>query len=158
MQKHGATIHCLRCLIAVMFVSLSLIPAVLANSDVRILVDISGSMKKNDPNNLRKPAIELLIDLLPQGSKAGIWSFGEYVNMLVKHQVVDDQWRQQAKQQLSEISNLGQRTNIGEVLQTSSYDFDYSNFEEGVQFILLTDGLVDVSPQQEKTPKSADEF
>lgn len=149
MQKTRNITGNLRCCMAAMCFFLASISLSMANSDVRILVDISGSMKKNDPNNLRKPAIELLIDLLPQDSKAGIWSFGEYVNMLVKHQLVDDQWREAAKQQLSAISNLGQRTDIGEVLQKSAYDFDYSNFKEGVQFILLTDGLVDISSKQE---------
>ena len=32
-------------------------------SDVRILIDVSGSMKKNDPNNLRAPALRLVIGL-----------------------------------------------------------------------------------------------
>ncbi|HHZ88741.1 MAG TPA: hypothetical protein EYN61_07030, partial [Chromatiaceae bacterium] len=44
--------------------------------DVRVVVDISGSMKKNDPQNLRVPAVRLLVSLLPQGTQAGIWTFG----------------------------------------------------------------------------------
>ena len=35
-------------------------------SDVRIIVDISGSMKDTDPENLRQPAVRLLARLLPE--------------------------------------------------------------------------------------------
>ncbi|MCJ8312393.1 MAG: VWA domain-containing protein [Saccharospirillaceae bacterium] len=113
--------------------------------DVRILIDISGSMKQNDPNNLRQPALELLIDLLPDDSKVGVWSFGTFVNMLVKHDQVDQKWREQAKQKIESINNLGQRTNLAQALITSAYDFQFANYKPGTHFILLTDGMVDVS-------------
>jgi hypothetical protein len=35
-------------------------------ADVRVIIDISGSMKKTDPTNLRKPAVDL-------------WSVSQYV-------------------------------------------------------------------------------
>ena len=50
---------------------------VAAPPDVRLVIDVSGSMKQNDPNNLRQPAVELLVQLLPEGSKAGVWTFGK---------------------------------------------------------------------------------
>src|SRR5690554_1275320 len=62
-------------------------------ADVRIIVDISGSMKETDPENLRRPAVRLLARMLPAGSEAGVWTFGQYVNMLVPHATVDDAWR-----------------------------------------------------------------
>lgn len=54
------------------------------NDDVRILIDVSGSMKKTDPSNLRVPAMKLINGLIPAGAKAGVWTFGRYVNMTVK--------------------------------------------------------------------------
>ena len=57
--------------------------------DVRILIDISGSMKHNDPHNLRAPALRLLTGLLPKGTRAGVWTYGQYVNMLVPLGEVD---------------------------------------------------------------------
>ncbi|MEX2333424.1 MAG: hypothetical protein WD600_04145, partial [Pseudohongiella sp.] len=47
-----------------------------AATDVRILIDISGSMRDTDPQNRRTPAINLLIDAIPDDAIAGIWSFG----------------------------------------------------------------------------------
>ena len=36
----------------------------LAAPDIRVLVDVSGSMKTTDPQNLRIPALKLLAELL----------------------------------------------------------------------------------------------
>ena len=43
-------------------------------SDVRVVVDISGSMKKNDPNNLRAPAVRMLVGLMPEEARTGVWT------------------------------------------------------------------------------------
>src|SRR5690606_40548020 len=51
-------------------------------ADVRILVDISGSMKETDPANLRIPAVNLLVELLPEASQAGIWRSEEHTSEL----------------------------------------------------------------------------
>ncbi|WP_246840998.1 vWA domain-containing protein [Hahella sp. CCB-MM4] len=115
------------------------------SSDVRVLIDISGSMKKNDPKNLRKPALNLITELLPEGNSAGVWTFGEYVNELVPHQKVTPKWRTLAREKSKEISSSALFTNIGAALEKSSEDLppgaDYSN----THFILLTDGVVDIS-------------
>ena len=50
-------------------------PSAAAANEVRILIDTSGSMKKTDPQNLRVPALKLLINLLPAGTQTGIWLF-----------------------------------------------------------------------------------
>lgn len=114
-------------------------------SDVRIIVDISGSMKKNDPENLRLPAVDMLSKLLPDGSKAGIWTFGQFINMLVKHREVDQSWKQDASAKSSGINSLGQYTNIGEALEKAAYDKNYSTTGKyQTHVILLTDGMVDI--------------
>ena len=41
-------------------------------TDLRVLVDVSGSMKQNDPAYLRQPALRLLTNLLPKKSQAGV--------------------------------------------------------------------------------------
>ena len=114
-------------------------------SDIRIIVDISGSMKKNDPKNLRLPAVEMLSKLLPDGSKAGIWTFGEFVNMLVRHREVDEGWKLEAIAKSSGISSIGQYTNIGEALEKAAYDKSYSATDQyQTHVILMTDGMVDI--------------
>lgn len=132
-----------RCLLALLFFASTAFA-----QDIRIIIDISGSMATNDPDNLRRPALELLIESIPSGAKAGVWTFGQYVNMLVKHDVVDRRWRQQARGQLDQIVSIAQRTNIGGAITTAAYDLDTSGNAEPVTYLLLTDGFVDVSPQR----------
>ena len=114
-------------------------------NDVRILIDVSGSMRQNDPQNLRVPALELLIELLPEGTQAGVWTFGQYVNMLVPYGEVNAAWKANARSRVDQIKSLGLRTAIGEALEKSSFDFDYTTNTWHKNFILLTDGMVDIS-------------
>ncbi len=113
--------------------------------DVRLLIDISGSMKANDPANLRRPALELLLQLLPEGSKAGVWTFGQNINMLIPHRPVTEAWKARAGAQIDKINSVGLYTNIGEALEKSAYDLDRANPDFKTSIILLTDGLVDIS-------------
>ena len=120
-------------------------------ADIRLLIDISGSMKKNDPANLRVPSVSLLTELIPDGDKAGVWTFGQWVNNLVRLRTVDDTWREDAKEQAKKINSVALYTNIGAVLEKSSDDFynpdsDYSN----THFILLTDGMIDIDKDSTK--------
>ncbi len=114
-------------------------------TDLRILVDISGSMKKTDPNNLRRSAIRLLAGLIPQGSRAGIWNFGKQVNMTVKIGLVDDAWRELARQQSKKINSVGLYTNIESAMRKVSFDWKKADPRYKRNLILLTDGHVDVS-------------
>lgn len=117
--------------------------------DIRILIDVSGSMKQNDPANLRKPALRLLTGLLPSGTQAGVWTFGRYVNMLVRHGEVNTDWRAQAMDAADLINSAGLFTDIEAALGTASWN--WTTAAPGVRrsVILLTDGLVDVSTSAE---------
>jgi hypothetical protein len=116
-----------------------------AQGDVRIIVDISGSMKANDPDNLRQPAVRLLARMLPEGTSAGVWTFGQWVNMLVPHGPVDEAWRQNAVEQSRKINSVALRTNLGEAIEKASDAFLSGENLGNTDFILLTDGMVDLS-------------
>ena len=76
-------------------------------NDLRIIVDISCSMKKTDTHNLRRSAVRLLAGLIPDGSRSGIWNFGKQVNMSVKIGTVNDAWRELAREQSKKINSVG---------------------------------------------------
>lgn len=138
--------HTLRILVSaliIIFTSQSSLQAEERQSDVRIVIDISGSMKDTDPKNLRQPALNLLTELLPDGARAGVWTFGRYVNMLVPLGVVDPQWRNTAREASSEISSVGLNTNLVEALDRALYQATLDGgFDQTV--ILLTDGRIDM--------------
>ena len=58
--------HALRGMSAMLFIIvMSVSQAVMSQSlsnqmDIRVLIDVSGSMKQTDPNNLRIPALQVL--------------------------------------------------------------------------------------------------
>ena len=116
-------------------------------ADVRVVIDISGSMKKTDPHNLRKPAVDLIVRLLPDNSKAGIWTFGQSVNLLVPHRVVDQAWRTQASQKANTINSIAMFTNIGGALEKAAGDYASPATDYRRNIILLTDGVVDISKE-----------
>ena len=123
-------------------------------SDVRVIIDISGSMKQNDRNNVRIPALNLIVEMIPDGAQAGVWTFGQWVNMLIPPEKVDQAWRDNAKKQAQKINSHGLRTNIGEAMEKATWKFE-ANGEFDQHVILLTDGLVDIAKdsdpkQQEK--------
>ena len=114
-------------------------------TDLRVLIDVSGSMKHNDPHNLRAPALRLLVGLAPEGSRAGVWTFGRFVNMQVKLGRVNQKWKQIARKEANKIHSNGLFTNIEEAIRRASLDWKKTDPRQRRHLILLTDGLVDIS-------------
>jgi hypothetical protein len=114
--------------------------------DLRLLIDISGSMKQSDPDNLRGPALELIVRLLPEGARAGVWIFGEEVEQIVPHATVNAAWRAQALEAVARIDNSAQRTHIPAALAAATYDIGSLSAAYRTSIVLLTDGKVDIAP------------
>jgi uncharacterized protein (TIGR03503 family) len=114
-------------------------------NDVRILIDISGSMKHNDPHNLRAPALRLLTGLLPEGAQAGVWTYGQYVNMLVPNGAVDPAWQARARKAADQINSFGLFTNIEGALKDATRDWTAPDPARRRSLIMLTDGFVDIA-------------
>src|SRR5690606_16351824 len=91
------------------------------------------------PQNLRVPALELVVKLLPDGSRAGIWVFADDIEPLVPLARVDDDWRQRALAQAGQVDSAGQLTDMGEALEEVVLADD-----NPAQVIFLTDGKVDI--------------
>lgn len=129
---------------------------VVKTPDVRVLVDISGSMKKNDPDNLRVPAIKLLANLMPSGSEAGVWTFAKFSNMLIPHDPVDGKWKQMATTEANKINSVGLFTNIALVLEKALATWTKPDETKERSLILLTDGMVDISKDPAVNKQSRD--
>lgn len=122
--------------------------------EVRVLIDVSGSMKKTDPKNLRQPALRLLIGILPKDSRAGVWNFAQGANLQVNPGKVTDKWRKLARQRASRIHSRGLYTNIEAALKASTADWKKPDFRTKRNLILLTDGVVDLSKDPIKNAAS----
>lgn len=118
-------------------------PLALAQSapDVRIVVDVSGSMKQNDPQNLRASALGFAATLLPPSARSSIWTFGTTVANPLPSGEVDDQWRERAGGLASQLTDYQQFTDIERALrQVAGAGPDSPDRH----LILLTDGMVDL--------------
>lgn len=122
--------------------------------DVRVLIDVSGSMKKNDPGNLRQPALRLLAGLLPMGSQAGVWIFDRAASVIAPLALVDEDWRQAAIQGARQIHSSGAFTHIEGALRIAAGDWYQAAPAVDRHLILLTDGMVDVSHDPEDSKAS----
>lgn len=124
------------CCLILSFVCLAL---PLQASDMRLLIDVSGSMEQNDPQNLRIPAVNLLLKMAPTEATVGVWTFGHKVNALVPFRPVSERWKVDALAQAKRINSAGLLTNIGGVLETILQG------PPAGAALLLTDGMVDIS-------------
>lgn len=123
-------------------------------NDIRVVIDVSGSMKKTDPLNLRIPAMKMLNGLIPEGSYAGVWNFGRYVDMTAKWGKVDKAWRKQADIGAAKIHSNGLYTNIESALARATRGWEKADAKAQRSIILLTDGQVDISKDKEKNKAS----
>ncbi|MBV1920867.1 MAG: VWA domain-containing protein [Pseudomonadales bacterium] len=124
-----------------------------AKTDMRVVIDISGSMKKTDPSNLRIPAVKLMLNLAKEGDRFGVWTFGQYVNMLVPHKDVTPEWRKKALKQTELINSVALYTNIGLALEKASLNQAESDPDWEKTIVLLSDGKVDISKSRVESEK-----
>ncbi|TDX28450.1 uncharacterized protein (TIGR03503 family) [Modicisalibacter xianhensis] len=121
--------------------------------DVRLLVDVSGSMKQNDPNRLSGSGLELLVSLMPSGVSSGLWTFGSDVSNILPTTQVDPAWRQRALALKPALIDYQQYTDIEQAIRTVANARPASGERH---LILLTDGVVDVpAPRGDKRAADA---
>ena len=130
-------------------------PGMTSPADVRVLVDVSGSMKKADPKAVRGPATALLAALLPDLSRGGIWLFGSDVRELVPYGPVDARWDALGKPIEASIGSTDRFTHIESAVRTGIRASDQP--VSGVcHVILITDGIVDVRGGKDASSISRD--
>lgn len=128
------------------------------HSDIRVLIDVSGSMKKNDPKNLRLPALRLLVGLLPAETTVAVWNFGSRTELLAALGKANEQWKKGTNTASNKIHAKDLFTNIGLALETAIADWDIPAPNQSSQhaqqqqrsIILLTDGMIDISKDDKK--------
>ena len=125
-----------------------------AKNDVRVLIDISGSMRTNDPQNLRRPALRMLVGLMQPGTRAGVWTFAKWSNPLVPLAEVDAGWKKRALSASKQITSPGAFTHVERVLQNAIKGWSGKPSTHNRHLVLLTDGMVDVSKQPAESAAS----
>lgn len=121
------------------------------SSDIRVLIDVSGSMKKNDPKNLRLPALRLLVGLLPPDATTAVWTFGTKAVPIVTLGLADEKWKKNAQLASKKIHSRDLFTNIGLALDAAVADWGKTPSKLNQRsIILLTDGMIDIGKDDAK--------
>lgn len=134
------------------------LPAIAGAAQMRVLVDVSGSMKRNDPDNLRTAAAGLVVELLPASANAGVWTFAESPQVLVAPGPASEDWKRQARGNLPRIHSRGQYTDIKAIVEAAVADWLERPAEDDRSVLLLTDGVVDVAGGDAASARSRDKL
>lgn len=119
--------------------------------DVVLVMDSSGSMKKNDPQELRKPAARLLISLLGGHDRVSVVSFSDQGYPIVYlTPTMPEQNQAKLFGAVEKISSKGAYTNISAALQAADRVLDRDEEENRKRMIvLMSDGRMDLGEAQE---------
>ncbi|WP_319466511.1 vWA domain-containing protein [uncultured Trichococcus sp.] len=121
---------------------------------VSLVIDTSGSMAETDPNNLRKTASEIFIDLLSPDDYLGVAMFStDAVEAIPMQQVASMENKENLKATLAPAITASGDTDYLKALQAAEYQLD-SFAEQDVRkvIIFLTDGVPDPDPAQRDNP------
>lgn len=123
-----------------------------ARPDVRVIIDVSGSMRQNDPEQLAAEALELLVALLPSGARAGVWTFGERVENPLPSGPVNAEWREEAVSLAPRLVEYEQFTDIEAAIRQAATPEAHGY----PHLVLLTDGVIDLPPRLGAKPSIDD--
>ena len=131
------------------------------NLDVVLVMDSSGSMKKTDPKELRKPAAKLFISLLGNNDRAGVVSFSDQgYPVAYLTPVKGNKHRQQLFKAVDRISSKGVYTNLHgaiegalRVLDRDATGNTASNKRQRI-IVLMSDGKMDLGNSENTQQQS----
>ncbi|MFW6379610.1 MAG: VWA domain-containing protein [Guyparkeria sp.] len=131
----------------ILFVALPLaMPAhAAAEPELHVLIDVSGSMKNTDPENLREPALRLLSDLVPEESRVRLDLFGNRITEIMPASRATTETKKAMREAAARIRSDEPFTDIPAALDAANRDWG-EDTDRNV--ILLSDGKVDISPDE----------
>ncbi len=116
-----------------------------AAQDIVLMLDNSGSMRKNDPNFLTRVAVTTFINGLQGDVQVAIIMFDQNVRQLMPLTQLNDATRQDFLNALDALDYRGLLTNSPAALEKSTYELrtkGRANSQKSI--IFMTDGIVDV--------------
>lgn len=123
--------------------------------DLMLVLDNSGSMKKNDPNFQARGAVEAFINKLDAESRAGVLIFDHGVKQAVPLTVIDDAGKATLIKSLENINYRGQLTDSPAAVERAIYELKTNARDGADRFIVfMTDGIVDTGKPEADVEKT----
>jgi len=123
--------------------------------DVILVLDNSGSMKKNDPNFLTSQAVTEFISGLDTSTRIGIIIFDQNVNLEVPLTPISMESREKVLASLKKINYRGLFTDSPSAIERAIYELKNNNRSEAQKMIIfMTDGIVDTGKPEADLERS----
>ncbi len=118
--------------------------------DVMVVIDNSGSMRKNDPQFLTPKTVRSFLDQLPTTTRVGMVLFDERARLLHPlSDLADSDARQRLNASLGKIDYRGKFTDSAAGIERAAYELKTTGREAARKSIVfLTDGIVDTGNRQ----------
>ncbi|MCA1851076.1 MAG: VWA domain-containing protein [Beggiatoa sp.] len=115
-----------------------------AGQEIVLLIDNSGSMRKNDPQSLTKQAVAQFVQSSPAGSRVALIMFDKKVEVLAPLTPINETTRLDLLTSLDRIDFKGPLTNSGEALRRAIDTLKQPGEPEGTKTIVfMSDGIID---------------
>lgn len=137
--------HFIRLFLMTCLASFPLLVTATSDPELHVLIDVSGSMKKTDPENLRVPALRLLSDLLPEQSRVRVDLFGNRITPVLPASRAKPETKAAMREAAGKIRSNEPFTDIPAALEAVNEGWG-ENTQRNI--ILLSDGKVDISPEE----------
>ncbi len=138
----------------ILTLSFSLV-ALTASNDVMLVVDNSGSMRRNDPGFGVRAAVGEFVDSLPIDTHVGLLIFDQNIELAVSLSELDDDTHNALNRGMRKINYRGLLTNSPAAIERALYELKLHGRPTAKKTIIfLTDGIVDtgnVQQDQERT-------
>jgi len=123
--------------------------------DVVLVLDNSGSMKKNDPDHLTVPAVKEFVSRLEPDTRLGIIIFDQDVRLAMPLSPLSEESREQISKSLGEINYKGLFTDSPAAIERAIYELKNNGRKNSRKFIVfMTDGIVDTGNEAKDVEKT----
>lgn len=118
--------------------------------DVMVVIDNSGSMRKNDPHFLTPKTVRTFLEQLPEGTRVGMVLFDERARLLQPLiELTDADAMKRLADNLEKIDYHGKFTDSAAGIERAAYELK-TNGRSGARksIVFLTDGIVDTGDRK----------